>query len=119
MSFTAIDRETLTDAQARGSALLDDVHPGWRAELDVDRLDLNAVYDCVLGQLYPREGYLNAVRRLYDLEVAALDGNDWSIHHGFNARVPVDGMGYYNTPYPVRVRYGFLTALWIADVIGS
>lgn len=36
---------------ARGAAYLDELSPGWRAELDTGYLDMNDCGRCVLGQL--------------------------------------------------------------------
>jgi hypothetical protein len=52
--------ETMTERVVRGAALLDERMPGWEAKIDLDRLDLNSAWDCVLGQLYgqdDRNGY--------------------------------------------------------------
>lgn len=43
---------TAQDRVRRGVARLDTYRPGWRSEIDTDRLDLGSMYDCVLGQLY-------------------------------------------------------------------
>jgi hypothetical protein len=53
---------TVTEAQAlpyqaleraeRGAALLDQLQPGWRDQIDVASLALNDCAACVLGQLY-------------------------------------------------------------------
>ena len=37
---------------ARGAELLDSIRPGWRKEVDLDRLDLSSCHECVLGQLF-------------------------------------------------------------------
>ena len=39
-------------AADNGAVYLDEHRPGWRDEIDRDRLDLNDSCDCVLGQLY-------------------------------------------------------------------
>ena len=36
---------------ARGVQWLDDNHDGWRERIDWDRLDLDDLNDCILGQL--------------------------------------------------------------------
>lgn len=41
-----------TEAAERGAALLDVEFPGWETRIDLDRLDMYSVYDCILGQLY-------------------------------------------------------------------
>jgi hypothetical protein len=37
---------------AAGAALLDMKRPGWREEIDTDRLDVQFYDTCILGQLY-------------------------------------------------------------------
>lgn len=44
--------EILEARVQRGIARLDSVLPGWREEIDKDRLDLASVTHCPLGQLY-------------------------------------------------------------------
>lgn len=40
------------EAAATGAAFLDERFPGWAEQIDLERLDLEAGCDCVLGQLY-------------------------------------------------------------------
>ncbi|MDA8611249.1 hypothetical protein N9L18_00060 [Candidatus Pacebacteria bacterium] len=35
-----------------GEALLDEKHPGWRENVDIDRLNIQSPCHCVLGQIY-------------------------------------------------------------------
>lgn len=37
---------------ADGVAWLDDQRPGWRDEVDTERLDMRLPHDCIVGQLY-------------------------------------------------------------------
>lgn len=61
----------------RGIALLDEKKPGWRDEVDVDRLSIINGFDCVLGQLYG--GYYTGLKI-----VAPADWtDDWDVRHGF------------------------------------
>lgn len=39
----------------RGVALLDEKHPGWAQRINLDRFELRAIDNCVLGQLYERD----------------------------------------------------------------
>jgi len=57
-------------------ALLDEKRPGWATKVDLDRLNMSSVYDCVLGQVYGT----------YDRAMQALgwDGRGINaIEHGF------------------------------------
>lgn len=57
-----------TDRVRAGMALLDRLlvgRPGWRDDLDVDRLDMGDPWDCVLGQLYGT--YADGLRMLVRL----------------------------------------------------
>ena len=49
---------------AKGAALMDKELPGWEKKIDLERLDLGDICNCVVGQLYPDESYITAV---YDL----------------------------------------------------
>ena len=37
---------------SRGAALLDEKHPGWHWNIDLDRLNISEPCDCICGQLY-------------------------------------------------------------------
>lgn len=37
---------------AKGAVFLDERQPGWRRRVDLDKLDLFSLDDCVLGQVY-------------------------------------------------------------------
>lgn len=45
-------RQQADEAAARGAAFLDEVAPGWRERIDVERLDIASSCSCVLGQLW-------------------------------------------------------------------
>lgn len=42
----------IREAAARGVALLDSRYPGWRSHIDWQRLDMNDVFCCILGNLF-------------------------------------------------------------------
>ena len=49
----------------RGAALLDEVYgPEWDERIDLERLNLSSICNCVLGQLHPRaeNGYYRGLR---------------------------------------------------------
>lgn len=56
----------------RGAALLDERLPGWRAEIDVDRLDLGNTCNCVLGELFGSYDRGLKMLGLYDSQAGAL-----------------------------------------------
>lgn len=45
-----------------GCGVLDEVRPGWVDEIDLDRLNLASILDCVLAQLYG--GFFSAKEKL-------------------------------------------------------
>jgi len=61
-------------AVARGAAWLDENHAGWWMEIDLARLDLGSLDNCVIGQL----GIVEAVPGGYDPEL------------GFDLYPPID-----------------------------
>jgi hypothetical protein len=74
--------ETMTERVVRGAALLDERMPGWEAKIDLDRLDLDSVWECVLGQLYGQDPNWNG----YDRGKLVLGGMDiaTAADHGFS-----------------------------------
>ena len=80
----------LSGPVAAGAKLLDTVHPGWRAKVDPDTLDMAWFAHCVLGQLYGTYGKgLSAI------------GYPNPEEHGF-----------YTTSRP----YDALTKLWLEEI---
>ncbi len=54
-AITSPTPEHLADIRervARGVVLLDEKRPGWDAQIDIDELDIDNCWDCVIGQLY-------------------------------------------------------------------
>jgi hypothetical protein len=47
--------DDIAERVARGAALLDSEIPGWWQLIDVDSLDINDCYACVIGQLFADE----------------------------------------------------------------
>ena len=67
----------------RGIALLDDYGPiNWRAQIDLDRLDIQSGFACVLGQLYGTYS-----RGADALDFAAEDGAKYGFATSFNYRM--------------------------------
>ena len=68
--MTSINTEALAAAR-RGAALLDERSPGWREKINLDELDTNSCYKCVLGQTYAdgaQPGYIRG-KRILDLDL--------------------------------------------------
>lgn len=89
--------DTIAQRVARGAALLDEVRPGWRAEVDATSLDLSSPGRCILGQLYG----------LCSQGVRAI-GLNW--HNGTS--VPDHGFDRVEE----NQEYGPLTEAWCAEV---
>lgn len=82
-----------TDAHAERSlraavALLNHVRPGWRAEVDPDRLRMDDPRACVLGQLFGR--YLAGLVRLQDAARWELGTDLWLHDYAFSESFPAD-----------------------------
>ncbi len=43
---------TLDERVAKGSQWLDQKQPGWRQKINIDTLDVESMYNCVLGQVF-------------------------------------------------------------------
>jgi hypothetical protein len=79
--------DTITQVVGRGAALLDRECPGWENEIDLTRLDLSSVYDCVLGQIYGVEPARRRYARpgySYGREELGIGCIQASIDHGFS-----------------------------------
>jgi hypothetical protein len=91
----------------RGVVALDRYDPNWRSSIQLFRLDMREVSDCVVGQLFhvPHEdwqGYVTALRRLG----ARFGATRWAIRRGFH----LPSIGYSATG---RLRYRELTEAWL------
>jgi hypothetical protein len=93
---------------AAGAALLDQRRPGWRAQVDPDRLDLLDWRTDILGQLYGTFGA--GIHRLTPaLSEAEMDA--WTIAHGFD----LHEVDLARAAGPVAA-YRVLTEPWQAEV---
>lgn len=71
------DYATLTAYVARGAEFLDDIRPGWRADINLGSLDQSHGVDCVLGQLFGH----------YSTALSTLDmSSERACSYGFNSR---------------------------------
>jgi hypothetical protein len=114
------------DDVARGVALLDAYTPGWRADVDVDTLDMADVRRCVLGQSFGVDGYnsvigddklgWNQLLSRLGAPVGQLDDDNYSLRtqwcewRGFEARF---------ADYSSGRNYDGLTATWHAYLRGE
>jgi hypothetical protein len=88
---------------ARGVAILDEIEPGWRSEIDAATLDIAKSEYCIIGQLF---GWSDGVELLeYRLGVAF--EREWSARHGFDITMDED------CDFTVN-HYAFLTDAWLA-----
>lgn len=112
---------------ARGVATLDDVLPGWRDRVDVTRLDVASVCDCVVGQALGVDDHDTLVGDDDELgwhaalstigappgetaETSSPARDRWCEERGFESRF-VPGTGVRD--------YGRLTATWVAYLRGE
>jgi len=77
---------------ARGVALLDAKRPGWEQEIDLDTLEVEAPWHCVIGQLYRpeqtafKEPFEIGAIDLFGLDAYGFDDNaPVLVEHGFSA----------------------------------
>lgn len=71
---------------------------GWAGKIDAERLDMSDSCDCVLGQLYDPEGYLNGV--------SALNISGAALVYGFTASPAGD----------VEAQWPELRRLWLGEI---
>lgn len=71
---------------ARGAALLDERGSAdWRRQLDVGRINVDSLRDCVIGQLYPNTTFTAALRRLSNGRFPWVgELRDWAFDLGFD-----------------------------------
>lgn len=86
-----------TSNVARGVELLDSRFANWRKVIDLDKLDMLSLDNCVLGQLFG--SYSNGVSALW----FAGYHSDWANEHGFDT----------------CAEYGELTRVWKDAVSGG
>jgi hypothetical protein len=104
---------TFEDFQSRvtrGAEALDRVLPSWYRLVNTELLDLENPALCILGQLFPDRGFVQAVREVVSVDldntpvIAAL-GTD----HGFDLITPyTDEHGFDD--------YQVLTELWVTEI---
>lgn len=94
----SVSQEEMKMCVERGVALLDRKKPGWEQRIDLDRLKLASLGDCILGQLYVF--YVTGLVSLFDDMIVSQ-----SVSHGFSLSGPFTGM-----------EWNVLTQVWI-DVI--
>jgi hypothetical protein len=94
----------------RGIAWLEEHHPGWRAKLDLSTLNLAHCDQCILGQVFGREGY-------YAEETQR--GSEWLLSHGFRAGVDMHALlnrfGGLTLAH-LRNRYRVLQGEWLRQL---
>ncbi len=75
-----------------GAALLDQRHPGWERQIDVDLLDMASAEDDMLGQLYGSydEGLDALIRR--DPDPSAWAPHAFAVAYGFDATADEPGV---------------------------
>lgn len=100
--YTAADAHA---AVARGAAWLDEQCPNWPAEIDLDRLQLNDGYTCILGQTAnciigePGGTDDDGFSRVLDTFAPTGEDAEWAIGLGFdvqcNCRTAADNKARY------------------------
>jgi hypothetical protein len=79
------DRELTEDRVSAGAVLLDEQRPGWYAQIDLQRLDMDSYDDCVLGQLFGSfEGGLETLDAvglyIYNIGFAGVPGDPREVY---------------------------------------
>lgn len=78
----------MTLAVKRGAYWLDSVYPEWAQRVDLDALNLNNCFKCVLGQIFAVDiDYAWGITGYHCVNnIAALADEDprWDAEHGFN-----------------------------------
>lgn len=100
-------------AVKRGIYWLDENHPNWAQDIDLEKLDMSECTECVIGQAVG--GYS------YTINLAATGTPDdwnhkvstqWSVDHGFEYPGPVA----YASGAPINYGYEELETLWSDEV---
>lgn len=84
----------------RGVALLDEKVPGWHNRIDVEKLEINDVCGCIIGQLHDMSFWHARAEQFL-----GLSGKAAFMAHGF------DG-DYYDSEEAENFEYAALTRLW-------
>lgn len=88
--------QSVADRVAKGAALLDRELPDWAREIDLERLDITQVDDCILGQLYT--SWADGMISLFG---SGCVGTPVGSDHGFNL-TPFE-WDEYNDGYGVEI----------------
>ena len=99
--------DTIEEAVARGAALLDETHPGWAGNINLETLSLASPCLCVLGQL-SRQHYN---RILGELSGTGDDGDDRAERKNFATAYGFD------FPHEWNASYGDLQDLWVEEIL--
>lgn len=107
---------TLDEARervARGAAHLDQMRPGWHAEVDTGTLTLSSCTQCVLGQLFGGEWDVDApfLHGLKCLNLYEKRGNASAVTHGFAI-----GTGDAADPDNAEPEFQWLQDAWIEAI---
>lgn len=93
----------------RGAKMLDEKMPGWHKfpGIDIDTLNMDSTYNCVIGQLFPEYGYICGVEKLsgrsYGLD--EMSGFYRFVErHGFDAPAKVYASEFYGMYFDVLQR---------------
>lgn len=72
-----------TKPETRGAQVLDEDYPGWEKKVNVETLNIDDLYNCVLGQLYYR--YSAGVEALSGYDFYSDEAWQWAVDHGFDS----------------------------------
>lgn len=91
---------------ARGARLLDEKRPGWHKVVSAETLDIQNLYDCVLGQ---QDGYNDMIEEFFG-HIEYSDQRREYTRHGFD--LPEKAYAKYDMDDRFRV----LTAAWRREI---
>lgn len=75
--------EDMKLAVKRGSYWLDENHPEWAQNIDLDNLNMGECSRCIIGQSVRDKSYIRVVGRAAELDDERT--NTWAVNHGFEA----------------------------------
>jgi hypothetical protein len=102
-------------AVKRGIYWLDENHPGWAQDINLDELDMSECTDCVIGQAVGSYSYtINKAATGDANEWDHAAATQWSVEHGFE----YPGTLAYANPGYAAPSYGYreLDTLWSDEV---
>lgn len=92
----------------RGAKMLDKKMPGWHKfpGIDIDTLDMSSNWRCVIGQLFPKDGYIWGIEKLSGLNgYYSCDEFDKFVkRHGFDASAKAYGSEFREMYFDVLQR---------------